>query len=92
MSGARIGLSGTVVVCCVHDREKRVITDEAEVVELGLAVGQLYDRAQHKIHLCACCENLFVDPTDIPRFCSWCSRENQVHPLGGPLPDPKGVA
>ena len=91
MSGVRLGISGTAVVCCVHDREKAVITDEVQVRELGAAVGQVYDPAQHKIHLCACCSNLFVDLTDVPRFCSWCRPGRQVHKLGGPLPEPRGV-
>jgi hypothetical protein len=83
-------LGGTAVVCCVHDREKRRVTTEAQVARLGLEVGQIYDPVQHKLHRCACCENLFVDPSDEPRFCSVCQRPN-VHPLGGPLPAPIGV-
>lgn len=92
MAGTSIApvLSGVAVVCCVHDREKRRVTSERDVFELGLQVGQVYNPAQHKLHLCACCENLFVDPTDEPRFCSSCLPK-PVHPLGGPLPDPRGV-
>lgn len=85
----QITVSGTAQVCCVHDRPKRQITTEAQVAALGLEVGQIYNPAQHKIHLCACCENLFVDPTDIPRFCSICQGP-LAHELGGPLPDPIG--
>lgn len=86
----RVALGGTAVVCCVHDREKRKVVTEAHVAQLGLQVGQLYDPAQHKLHRCACCENLFVDQTDTPRFCSVCQGPLR-HPLGGPLPEPVGV-
>ena len=89
-AGARVVLGGTAVVCCVHDREKRQVVTEAQVAELGLRVGQVYDPLQHKLHLCMCCQNLFVDPSDVPGFCSVCTRP-AVHPLGGPLPEPKGV-
>ena len=90
MRGIQLELSGKAVVCCVHDRVKREVTSKAQVAALGLRVGQVYDPIQHKLHRCACCENLFVDPTDIPRFCSPCRRP-LVHKLGGPLPEPKGV-
>ncbi len=83
-------MGGTAVVCCVHDREKRRVTTERQVAELGLEVGMLYDPIQHKLHLCGCCSNLFVDPADTPRLCSACQGP-LVHPLGGPLADPVGV-
>lgn len=83
-------LSGKAVVCCVHDREKRKVKTEADVYALGLLVGQEYDPAQHKLHLCACCENLFVDASDVPRYCSVCLGP-LVHALGGPLAPPHGV-
>lgn len=86
----KIALGGTAVVCCVHDREKRKVVTERDVAMLGLEVGVLYDPKQHKIHRCSCCENLFVDPTDTPRFCSTCLGAT-VHQLGGPLPEPIGV-
>lgn len=88
--GQRVVLGGSAAVHCVHDRRKRSVTTEAQVAELGLEVGQIYDPAQHKLHRCACCDNLFVDPTDVPRFCSTCQGPLQ-HALGGPLPDPVGV-
>lgn len=88
--GLHVALGGTAVVCCVHDREKRRVVTEAQVAALGLTVGQVYDPKQHKLHLCACCQNLFVDATDVPRFCSICRRP-LVHSAAGPLPDPKGV-
>lgn len=87
MSGFAISVTGTAVVCCPHDRIKREVTTEAQVAELGLQVGQVYDPRQHKLWLCACCQNLFVDPTDAPRLCRRCERPN-VHPLGGPLNTP----
>jgi hypothetical protein len=83
-------LSGTAVVCCPHDREKRRVTTEAQVAALGAEVGILYDPVQHKLHRCACCENLFVDPSDEPRYCTQCCGV-LVHPLGGPLAPPIGV-
>jgi hypothetical protein len=89
-SGAHAVLGGKAVVCCVHNREKRQVQTEAQVAALGLAVGRLYDPKQDKLHLCSCCANLFVDPSDEPRFCSVCLRV-PTHALGGPLPDPKGV-
>ena len=87
----RIVLSGTAQVCCVHDREKRRVVTEAQVAAFAPhAIGRDYDPRQDKLHLCSCCENLFVDPSDEPRFCSVCVRP-LVHPLGGPLPEPQGV-
>jgi hypothetical protein len=83
-------ISGTAVVCCVHDREKRQIRTEAAIAELGTLVGVAYNAKQHKIHECACCENLFVDESDEPKFCHRC-RGPLVHALGGPLPEPTGV-
>ena len=79
MHGVAPAFAGTAVVCCVHDREKRKIT------ELH------FDPVREKLHQCACCENLFTDRTDTPMFCPQC-RGKLVHPLGGPLPDPLGVA
>lgn len=83
-------MGGTAVVCCVHDREKRQVVTERQVAELGLEVGMLYDPKQHKLHMCACCSNLFVDPSDEPRYCSSCQAP-LVHALGGPLAEPLGV-
>lgn len=89
MTELRVVFGGVAVVCCPHDREKRQIRTEAAVAELGRTVGQVYDPAQHKLHLCACCENLFVALTDEPRFCAVCERRN-VHAFGGGLPEPIG--
>lgn len=90
--GPRMVLSGSAKVCCVHDREKRQVTTEAQVAELGLLLRPpiLFDPKQHKLFVCACCENLFFDISDEPRFCGPCQRP-LVHQLGGPLPDPGGV-
>jgi hypothetical protein len=73
--GATIG--GTVVVCCVHDRVKRQVTDLA------------FDSAREKVHLCACCENLFTRPDDVPHYCPACGGR-PVHPPAAPLPAPTG--
>lgn len=83
-------LSGVAVVCCIHDREKRQVTTEAHVAELGKLVGAVYDPVQHKLAHCPCCDNLFVQYDDEPKFCHVC-RQSLVHPLGGPLPEPTGV-
>lgn len=89
--GLRIELSGTAVVCCVHDRKKREITTEAQVARLGLEaeVPVLYDRRQHRIYRCTCCDNLFVDTSDEPKRCHLC-RVPPVWALGGPLNEPGG--
>lgn len=89
-AGARVVMGATTQVCCIHDREKRVVTTEKRVAELGLLVGIVYDARFHKIHRCSCCENLFFDWTDEPRFCRACQGAS-VHAAGGPLPKPKGV-
>ena len=85
-----MAFGGRAIVCCVHNRQKRQVTTERQVAELGAAVGQRYDPRQHKLHRCACCDNLFVDPTDIPRYCHACLPP-PVHPLGGPLAAARGV-
>lgn len=87
MTTFNVAASGQAIVCCPHDRIKREVTTEAHVAELGLHAGQIYDPKQHKIWKCTCCENLFVDATDTPRYCRRCYR-TPVHPLGGPLPTP----
>jgi hypothetical protein len=89
VSSIRPTLSGVAVVCCPHDREKRQITTEAQVADLAKEVGKVYDPAQHKLFNCSCCQNLFVDPGDEPLRCHACRQPN-VHPLGGPLPEPTG--
>lgn len=77
-TGFRIALGGTAVVCCPHDQEKRSVTE------------MLFDPAKTKIHLCSCCDNVFLEPTDTPMLCPQC-RGVPLHALGGPLPDPKGA-
>ncbi len=88
--GARLVLGGKAVVCCVHDRLKREITTEQQVVELGADLGIVLDKAHHHIHHCPCCDNLFVADGITERYCSVCTRP-LVHALGGPLPEPKGA-
>ena len=84
------GAGGVARVYCVHDRAKREVVTERQVVELGAVVGQVYNPAQHRLGLCSCCENLFVDPSDEPRYCARCRRPNR-HPLGGLLVSPNGT-
>ena len=73
-----IAIGGVAVVCCPHNREKR------------LRGRTLFDAAKTKAHLCACCENVFLEPSDTPRLRDGCRRP-PIHMLGGPLPDPTGV-
>ena len=88
--GVRPTMGGTAKIYCVHDRGKDEITTEAQVAELGLEVGVVYDPKIHKLFKCTCCRNLFFDISDEPKFCSVCSGR-LVHGLGGPLPEPGGV-
>lgn len=88
--GFRPSISGVAVVCCVHDRAKRVVTDPEYAASLGRVSGQTFNARRHKLHLCACCENLFVTNDDIPRLCDPCSG-NPEHKLEAPLPDPIGA-
>lgn len=88
--GVRLVLGGTVNVHCIHDREKRQVTTEAQVAELGLEVGIIYDPRLHKLQRCACCDNLFFDPSDEPRYCAVCLGP-LVHAPGGALRKPEGV-
>lgn len=78
-NAAGLTLGMTAIVCCVHDREKR------QIVELE------FDITETKVHLCSCCENLFLEVSDEPMFCPTCRRPPK-HLLGGPLPEPHGVA
>lgn len=87
MQELKLGVSGRQVVCCLHDRQKRQVTTVEQVIELGKSVGQVYDPQQHKLWSCACCENLFVDPSDEPRYCRKC-QGTLIHMPAGPLPAP----
>ena len=79
MSGGAVSIAigGKAVVCCPHNREKR------SVIEMA------FDPVKTSIHLCACCENVFLQPSDQPMFCSTCNGAT-VYELGGPLPTPTG--
>jgi hypothetical protein len=88
--GLRIELGGKAQVYCVHDREKRQVTTEAQVAQLGLEVGVVYDPKIHRLYRCACCQNLFFDPSDEPRYCRPCQGPF-AHQLGGPLAQPEGA-
>lgn len=84
-----MSLGGVAVVCCVHDREKRQVRTERQIVELGREVGVEYDPRQHRLFECACCENLFVDPGDEPRLCHAC-RGSVIHAPAAPIAEPRG--
>lgn len=94
MTGTRIGtrvvLGGKAAVFCVHDRQKRQVTTEGQIVALGLTAGIIFDPKRDKIHRCTCCDNLFTDVSDEPQPCHTC-RKPLVHALGGPLALPGGV-
>jgi hypothetical protein len=72
------GVMGRAQVYCIHNRQKRRVTDTQ------------YNPAQTKVHVCACCENLFLERSDEPMFCSPC-RKPPFHAQNGPLPPPRGV-
>ena len=55
-----VQVTAAVQVCCMHHREKR------QIVELE------FDPAAWKVHLCPCCENLFLRVTDEPGLCVQC--------------------
>lgn len=84
----KITLGGKANVHCVHDREKRQVVTEEQVVLLGLEIGVVFQKGIHHIFHCPCCDNLFVDDGAGARYCSDC-RGPIVHALGGPLPDPE---
>ena len=91
--GLRLELRGTAQVCCVHDREKRVVRSEEDVYAVGVLHGIIdpkLPRKNIKTHECSCCGNLFVADGEEPRHCHTCRRP-PVHALGGPIPEPKGV-
>lgn len=83
----RLVLGGSAKVFCVHDREKRVVTDPEHVRFLGSVLGLEYDARRHKLQLCACCQNLFPTFDDTPQLCAPCRGRN-VHTLAASVPDP----
>lgn len=89
MTSINVVASGKAIVCCIHDRVKREVTTEAQVMTIGLEVGIRYDPVQHRLWRCSCCENLFVDASDEPRHCRICQIP-PVHQQAGPLPKPNG--
>lgn len=88
----KISIGGVAKVYCIHDREKRVVTTEAQVAELGLLlpVPVIFNPKIHKLQRCACCDNLFFDIGDEPRYCRPC-QSSPMHQPGGPLAQPEGV-
>jgi uncharacterized paraquat-inducible protein A len=89
MTSFSVSASGKAVVCCVHDRVKREVITEAQVMAIGLEIGIRYNPIQHKLWVCSCCENLFVDPSDEPQYCKVC-QVPPVHNHTSPLPKPNG--
>jgi rRNA maturation endonuclease Nob1 len=73
----KMAITGTAVVVCVHNREKRQVTDLA------------FDYTREKVHMCACCENLFTRPDDVPHYCQQCGGR-PVYRLAAPLKAPIG--
>ena len=88
--GPRLVLGGTAAVYCVHDRVKRQVITEEQVRLLGFELGIEFKPGIHRLHQCSCCENLFVEDGTEARHCQECRLPN-IHALGGPLPEPKGV-
>ena len=78
VSGFRVSVGGSVVV------------DPEQVLFLGHVAGVKYNPSSHKLHNCACCQNLFVSTDDTPRLCHVCSG-GLKHKLEAPLPEPKGA-
>jgi hypothetical protein len=87
--GFPLGLGGVATVFCVHDRQKRQVTDPEDVKKLGLSLGIVYDARKDIIHNCPCCENLFVTDNDTPTLCHPCLGIS-VHEVRAPLPEPTG--
>ena len=83
--GIELVLSGTAVVCCVHNREKRKVPDRETALMLAHAAG-LRVKSEHRVvyQTCACCENVFATFDSEPRLCHACVRP-LVHEPGGPL-------
>lgn len=67
--------TGKAVVCCVHDRQKRVVVDPDQILYLGNILGVVYNPKHHKLVVCGCCQNLYVSPTDVPGLCPICVKE-----------------
>lgn len=59
--GIGLTLGGHAVVCCVHGRDKRSVT-ELE-----------FDTRTEKPELCICCENVFTSPSGEARVCPACT-------------------
>lgn len=55
-----MALSGHAVVCCIHGREKRQVTEID------------YDPRHQRAGTCACCENVFTIASGESLVCSTC--------------------
>lgn len=71
-TGLRPRLSGVAKVFCVHDREKRQVTDPEHVAFLGRVLNVAFDPRKHILQNCPCCQNLFVAADDTPTLCTVC--------------------
>lgn len=89
-SALQVVLGGKHSVHCVHDRVKSEVTTEEKLMGLLKDVNFSLKKGVHFMFNCTCCNNLFVDEGTEPRYCIRC-RGPLVHPLGGPLAEPKGV-
>lgn len=56
-----MGLGAHVVVCCIHNVEKRQVT-----------AAICNSQNPHEVQ-CLCCENVFSSPSDEPQMCTRCS-------------------
>lgn len=88
-TGIRIG--GTAGVYCLHDRQQRQITEEAQVLALA-PPGAKID-GDHKIQECTCCHNLFVTDSPIDEKCLPCdpARQRLLDQAAGGVILPRGV-
>jgi hypothetical protein len=84
MSGFKTSIGGVAAVHCVHDREKRFLTDPDE---FRFVYRVTYGGEPRLVARCACCDNLFAALDDTPTLCSTC-KGTTVHKLEAPLPDP----
>jgi hypothetical protein len=91
-SNVQVVLGGKAQVVCIHDREKRLVNTPEEVARLGLLLEPpiIFNEKLHKLQRCACCDNLFFDISDDPRYCAVCNKP-PTWAQRGPLSIPQGV-
>lgn len=92
-AGSNLGIKigGTATVYCLHDRQKRVITEEAQVLAMAPDGAKL--DSDHQIKNCQCCENLFVTDSPIDEKCLPCdpARQRLLSQAEGGIIIPRGV-